>query len=49
MRIEKYDPDYKYIHKRIDEFGTDEYPDKMIDHKKARKWTIEVYKKTLND
>jgi deoxyribodipyrimidine photo-lyase len=48
-QIEKYDKNYEYIHKWIDEFDTDEYPDKMLDHKKARKRTIDVYKKALRN
>jgi deoxyribodipyrimidine photo-lyase len=47
-QIKKYDPDYEYINQWINEFGTDKYPDKMVNHKKARNRAIEVYKKALN-
>jgi deoxyribodipyrimidine photo-lyase len=48
-QIKKYDPDYKYIKKWVDEFGTDDYPEKMVDHKKARKRAIKVYKKASDE
>lgn len=46
-QIKKYDPDYEYINKWIDEFGTDDYPEKMVDHKKVRKRALKVYKRAI--
>ncbi len=45
---EKYDPDFEYIKKWVDEFGTGEYPDKMLNHKDARERCLKVYKAGIN-
>ena len=45
----RFDPEFKYIKKWVPEFGTDKYPAPMIDHAMARKRTLEVYKKALNN
>ena len=41
---EKFDPDFQYIKRWIPEFGTEKYPEPMLDHKEARLRTLEVYK-----
>lgn len=46
---EKFDPDSRYVKKWVEEFGTDKYPEKMLDHKEARKKAIETYKKVLSE
>lgn len=46
---EKFDPDFKYIKKWVPEFGTNQYPQPIIDHKFARERVIERYKKALNN
>lgn len=44
MQLEKFDKDRKYVKKWVPEFGTDAYPGKMVDHKKARERCLEFYK-----
>lgn len=46
---EKFDPEFKYIKKWVPEFGSDKYPQAIIDHKFARERVIERYKKALNE
>lgn len=48
-QIKKYDPNYEYINQWVDEFGTDDYPEKMVDHKEARKRALYFYKKALGN
>lgn len=43
----KFDPDFKYIKKWVKEYGTDEYPELIVDHKFARERALETYKKGL--
>lgn len=43
----KFDPDFKYIKKWVKEYGTDEYPEPIVDHKFARERALETYKKGL--
>lgn len=43
----KFDKDFKYIKKWIPEFGTDDYPEPMVDHKEARERCLKVYKEAL--
>ena len=47
-QIEKFDKDRAYIKKWIPEFETDDYPDKMVDHKEARERALNTYKTALN-
>lgn len=46
-QIEKFDKDYKYIKKWIPEFGTENYPAEIVEHKSARERCLEVYKRGL--
>jgi deoxyribodipyrimidine photo-lyase len=39
----KFDPELEYIHKWIPEYGTKDYPSRIVEHKKARKKALEVY------
>jgi deoxyribodipyrimidine photo-lyase len=45
---EKFDKKKAYINKWIPEFGTDEYPDAIVDHKEARERCLKTYKEALN-
>ena len=47
-QIDKFDKDKKYIKEWVEEFGTDDYPDKMVDHKEARERALEVYKEAVS-
>lgn len=46
---ERFDPDFEYIKKWVPEFGTDKYPEPIVDHKEARERTLTVYKKALSE
>lgn len=39
----KFDPELEYIHKWIPEYGTKDYPSRIVEHKEARKKALEVY------
>ncbi len=45
---EKFDPENSYIKKWIPEFGTEEYPKPIIDHKFARQRALQRFKSALN-
>ena len=47
-QIEKFDPKHDYIKKWIAEFETNDYPEKIVDHKDARSRALEVYKKAVS-
>lgn len=47
-QIEKFDKDYKYIKKYVPEFGTENYSEKLVDHKKARERCLQVYKDAVS-
>ena len=44
---EKFDKNFTYIKRWIPEFGTDAYPEPMVDHKEARERCLRVYKEGL--
>ena len=46
-QMEKFDKEKKYIRRWIPEFGTENYPEPMVDHKKARERALRVYKEAL--
>ena len=46
-QIKKFDKDLKYIKKWIPEFGTDAYPEPIVDHKEAREKCLKVYKEAV--
>lgn len=48
IQIEKFDKDYKYIKKYLPEFGTENYPEKLVDHKEARERCLRVYKDAVS-
>jgi deoxyribodipyrimidine photo-lyase len=40
----KFDKNFEYIKKWVPEFGTENYPEPMVDHKEARERCLSVYK-----
>ncbi|MEX2514411.1 MAG: deoxyribodipyrimidine photo-lyase [Cyclobacteriaceae bacterium] len=48
-QMNKFDKDKKYIKKWVPEWGTEKYPEPMVDHKQARLRALEVYKKALEN
>ena len=47
-QTEKFDKDLKYIKKWVAEFGSNDYPKPIVDHKFARQRAIDTYKSALN-
>ncbi len=47
-QIKDYDKDEAYIKKWIKDYGTDAYPEQMVDHKEARERVLRVYKEALS-
>lgn len=47
-QIEKFDKDYNYIKLQVVEFGTDQYPQKMVDHNEARERCLTVFKAAVS-
>ncbi|GER59354.1 cryptochrome/photolyase family protein [Patiriisocius marinus] len=47
-QVDKFDKDKKYIKNWIPEFGTDTYPEMMVDHKEARERCLKVYKEAVS-
>lgn len=45
----KFDPNFEYIKKWIPEFGTNKYPEPIVDHAAARLHTLDVYKNGLSE
>jgi deoxyribodipyrimidine photo-lyase len=35
LQLEKFDPDEKYVRRYVEEYGTDDYPDPIVEHKDA--------------
>lgn len=48
-QIEKFDKDKEYIKKWVKEFGTEKYPEPMVDHKEARERALTTYKKAVTN
>jgi deoxyribodipyrimidine photo-lyase len=46
-QAEKFDPEQKYIRQWIPEYGTDEYPDPIVEHAYARERALDTYKSVL--
>lgn len=46
-QLKKFDPDLKYVKRWVPEYGTDDYPEEMVNHKEARLRALEVYKRGL--
>lgn len=47
-QIEKFDKRHEYIKRWIPEFGTENYPQEMVDHKEARERCLRIYKAALS-
>ena len=47
LQQQKFDKEFKYIKKWVKEFGTEDYPEPIIEHTFARNRVIAVYKKTV--
>ena len=47
-QIDKFDKDRKFIKKYVPEFESDDYPEKMVDHKAARERCLAVYKEAVS-
>lgn len=47
-QIDKFDKNKEYIKEWIEEYNTEAYPDKMVDHKQARERCLEVYKAAVS-
>lgn len=48
-QIEKFDKDRIYIRKWVKEFGTQNYPQEMVEHKMARERAIAAFKEAVNN
>lgn len=46
---QKFDPKFEYIKKWVPEFGTEKYPEPIVEHVFARNRILERYKKALNN
>jgi len=47
LQLKKFDPELKYVKKWVKEYGTDAYPQPIVDHKNARERALERYKFAL--
>ncbi len=43
-QLKKFDPELKYVKEWVPEYGTDEYPDPIVEHKFARERCLRVYR-----
>jgi deoxyribodipyrimidine photo-lyase len=48
-QIKDYDKDMEFIRTWVKEYGTNDYPEMMVDHKEARERILRVYKEALNE
>jgi deoxyribodipyrimidine photo-lyase len=46
-QLKKFDKDLEYVKKWVSEYGTDDYPDPIVEHKFARERCLATYKATL--
>lgn len=46
-QMEKFDPDLEYVKKWVPEYGSDKYPEPMIDHKEGRERALREFSKAL--
>ena len=47
-QIEKFDKEKKYITTWVEEYGTNNYPEKIVDHKEARERALSTYKEAVS-
>ncbi|MFT4568586.1 MAG: deoxyribodipyrimidine photo-lyase [Saprospiraceae bacterium] len=48
-QMKRFDAKLEYVHKWVPEYGTDQYPDPIVDHKMARERCLATYKKALSE
>ena len=48
-QLERFDKDLAYVKKWLPEYGSDSYPEAMVEHSAARDRAIEAYKKGFSD
>jgi len=48
LQTKKFDPEKKYIKEWVPEFGTEDYPEPIVEHKAARKRALDTYKSSLD-
>lgn len=48
-QLRRFDPEMEYVRRWIPEYGTDAYPEPVVDHRWARERALEVYKKALKE
>ena len=48
-QMEKFDKQRTYVKKWVPEYGTDKYPEPMVDHKFARERCLQTYKAALDN
>jgi len=46
---QKFDKQFEYINKWVPEYGTDNYPAPIVDHKEARERCLRLFKEALNN
>ena len=44
IQLKKFDPDFQYVNRWIPEFGTDEYPSPIVDHRTSYNRALLTYK-----
>jgi deoxyribodipyrimidine photo-lyase len=47
LQTKKFDPELHYIRKWIPELDTDQYPDRIVDHREARERVLKAYRVAL--
>lgn len=47
-QVDKFDKQRSYVNQWVAEYGTEAYPEKMVDHKIARERCLNTYKEALN-
>ena len=47
LQLQKFDPELKYVKTWIPEWGTEQYPEPIVDHKMARERVLSRYQKAL--
>ncbi len=47
-QFKKFDPEANYVKEYVPEYGTDDYPERMVNHKEARERCLAAYKAALN-
>ncbi len=48
LQLKKFDPELEYVKEYVPEYGSDDYPGPMVNHKEARERALAAYKKALN-